>query len=60
MCRRSARIQKNAKNLPTSYIKHAQRVLMSKMGICELQDEPTVDYQENMPSFSVAGSPLIA
>ena len=43
LCRRSARLQQNAKSLPSSYIKRAQRVLMSKMGICEIEDEPQVD-----------------
>lgn len=46
LCRRSARLQKNAKNMPSSYIKRVQRVLMSKMGICDLDGEPPVDCLE--------------
>lgn len=42
-CGRSARLQKNAQRLPTSYIKRAQRVLMSKMVICAIEDEAPVD-----------------
>lgn len=46
MCHHSTRIQKNSKGLPASYIKSAQRVLMSRMGICNLEDEPLVDCLE--------------
>lgn len=42
-CRCNARLQKNAQGLSASYIKRAQRVLMSKMGICEIEDEAPVD-----------------
>lgn len=43
LCRRSACLQKSAVGKPAHCIKRAQLVLMSCMGICNIDDEPLVD-----------------
>jgi hypothetical protein len=49
--RRSERIAKLAKGTPASYIKKAQRVLMSRLGICEVDGELPVDCLEKYAEF---------
>jgi hypothetical protein len=50
-CRRSTRIKALAKSQPGSYIKRAQRVLMTKLGICNVEGEPEVDCLEKYAEY---------
>jgi hypothetical protein len=49
--RRSKRIAVLAKGTPASYVKKAQKVLMSRLGICDIQGEDPVDCLEKYAEF---------
>jgi hypothetical protein len=49
--RRSSRIAHKAQGKPASYIKKAQLVLMTRLGICEVEGEPPVDCLERYTKF---------
>lgn len=59
--RRSARIAKTSRGLPTSYVQRAQRVLMVRLGFCHFEDEPSVDclaryadlFKDPLPTSSI-------
>jgi hypothetical protein len=50
-CRRSTRIKELARGQPGSYVKRAQRVLMTKLGICNVEGEPEVDCLEKYAEY---------